>query len=114
MNDDLYEIAKKNLKYKQRTRIFAAIGVALFIFWFSFWLTVDPTVNWAWFVFVPAILFSFFLSFKNGKKIIGKRNPVLEEMNRLAQHEEPSLDLDEPDRLELPERETRYREDDFV
>lgn len=114
MNDDLYEIAKQNLKYKQRTRIFAAIGVTLFILWFSFWLTVDPSINWAWFIFGPAILLFFFLSYKNGKKVVGKRDPVLQEMNRLKQNEGEVLDLNERDSLELIEREKKYREDDFV
>ena len=83
MDEELYEIAKENLKNKRRAGWVSVIGVAVFFIFFSYWLNIDMAMNWLWLIMVPVLVLRLGLAFYSGQKVVGRKDPVLEEMKRL-------------------------------
>ncbi len=112
MEDPLYKIARQNLKNKKKVVWISALGVTFFLIFFSFWLSVDMEPGWILIFMFLILIMTFSLSFYYGRKIVGKRDPVLEEMKRLQ--ETGGLDLKKREELILKELRPNYDEDDFV
>ena len=91
---------------------FGIAGVIFFLVLFSYWLSIDMVPVWSILIAIPVLFLFFILSFINGRKVVGKKDPVLEEMKGLEGHEE--LDLSQKDELELKELRPNYDEEDFV
>ena len=110
MDEELYEIAKQNLKYKRTAFWFSLIGVVFSLGAFV-WLIESNGGYWPWLVLVIGILALGFALIAERKIVSKKHDPILEEMNRLKKAGFTSDDVEE---LELKQIVKRYDNNDLV
>ena len=109
MDQDLYQIAKHNLKIRKKATWVAAIGVSIFT-GLLIYSAIGEQV-WPAFIMVPLVVFLLWYVIHLERKIIGKKNAVEREMDKLK---EAGVTNDDLKSLELKQIVKEYRDDELV
>jgi chromate transport protein ChrA len=109
MDQDLYNIAKHNLKIRKKATWVAVIGMIIYCALLFYLMYFEKT--WPLFIIVPGVVFLFWYVFYQERKIIGKKGPMEREMEKLK---DAGITTDDLEPLELKQIINQYRDDELV
>lgn len=111
MDQDLYNIAKHNLKIRKKAAWVAFIGVSIFTGLLLYTALSESEQIWPVFIMVPLVVSMLWYVFHQERKIIGKKNAVEREMDKLKEAGVTNEDI-EP--LKLKQIVKEFRDDELV